>query len=166
MLVREDSVFIDSTNSRLDSLPVRDSINWNCFGWEGNPWGYYYGTDSFPDFVSRGFWEYTQIIKVIDTIAPTIFFEDSVYYCMNLPNCSADVAVSFAIVDECVDGNVEIKTYFEGITNEFETLNVFKAHLELHGPSMKKTLHKQTTILPLPVIVSLIYLFPSLGWVN
>ncbi|MEM6379427.1 MAG: T9SS type A sorting domain-containing protein, partial [Bacteroidota bacterium] len=97
----------------IDKLPEPDTLLYNCFGLENNPYGYWIGTDSVPSLISRGFWEYTQIIKVQDTIAPTIIVEDTVSFCINRSDCEADVVVSFAIIDECVDGNVRIRTYIE-----------------------------------------------------
>ncbi len=124
VLVRPDSlgtkVFLDSTSSELDSIPVRDSININCFDQYANPWGYWVDSDTVPEFASRGFWEYTQIIKVSDQIPPVIFVDDTVSYCINEPDCSANVFVSFSIIDECVEGNITIHTFFEGISDEFE----------------------------------------------
>ncbi|MEO0338871.1 MAG: T9SS type A sorting domain-containing protein, partial [Bacteroidota bacterium] len=124
VLVRPDSLgtmtFIDSTQSELDSIPFRDSINVNCFNQTANPWGYWVDSDTIPELASRGFWEYTQIIKVSDQIPPVIFVDDTVSYCIDEPDCSATVFVSFSIIDECVEGNITIHTFFEGINNEFE----------------------------------------------
>lgn len=119
VLVRDTIVYLDSNNIEFDSIPLRDSIEYDCFGQMGNPWGHWTNSDSFPDLTSRGFWEYTQVIKVTDTIAPTIFVEDSIYVCITEENCFAEATVSFAILDECVDGDVIIKTYVEDLKNEY-----------------------------------------------
>lgn len=120
LLVRPDgTVYLDANNNELDSIPVRNK-DYDCFDQEGNPYGYWTSTDSFPPLISNGFWEYTQIIKVIDTIAPTIFVEDSIFVCINDDNCVAEAAVSFAIIDECVDGDVVIRTYVEDLKNEYQ----------------------------------------------
>lgn len=119
LLVRDTIVYLDSNNIEFDSIPVRDSINYDCFRQKGNPWGHWTNSDSLPDLTSRGFWEYTQVIKVNDTIPPTIFVEDSIYVCITEENCFAEATVSFAILDECVDGEVIIKTYVEDLKNEY-----------------------------------------------
>lgn len=126
VLVRpNEKVYFDANNNELDSFPSQNFNDYNCYGLDnGNPNGYWIGTDSFPAITSRGFWEYTQIIKVQDTIAPTIIIEDTVSFCINREDCEAEVVVSFAIIDECVDGNVRIKTYIEeGPANEFVEYN-------------------------------------------
>ena len=124
VLVRPDTtVYLDANNNELDSIPEMGERTENCQNIETNPYGFWYNTDSVPTLVSNGFWEYTQIIKVFDTIAPTIFVEDSIYFCLNLTeSCAADAVVSFNIVDECVAGNISIETYFEGIDNTYERL--------------------------------------------
>lgn len=123
VLVRPDNkVYFDANNNERDSFPTQNFNDYDCYGLDyGNPNGYWIGTDSFPAITSRGFWEYTQIIKVQDTIAPTIIIEDTVSFCINRADCEAEVVVSFAIIDECVDGNVTIRTYIEdgSPANEF-----------------------------------------------
>jgi len=118
LLVRDSKVYLDRNNNEFDSIPLRDP-DYDCFEQRGNPLGHWTNTDSFPELASRGFWEYTQVIKVTDTIAPTIFVEDSIYVCITEENCVAEATVSFAILDECVDGDVIIKTYVEDLKNEY-----------------------------------------------
>lgn len=123
LMVRPDgTVYLDANNNERDSFPVADPT-YDCFGQQGNPNGFWTNSDSFPPLISRGFWEYTQIIKVTDTIAPTIFVEDSIYVCITEDNCFAKATVSFAILDECVDGDVVIKTYVENLKNEYQEYN-------------------------------------------
>jgi hypothetical protein len=105
VLVRPDTtVYLDRNNNELDSIPEIETRPENCDGIQTNPYGFWYNTDTIPELVSNGFWEYTQIIKVDDNIPPTIFVEDSIQVCMDMPDCSANVVVSFNIIDEGVEG--------------------------------------------------------------
>jgi len=120
LLVRPNgTVYLDANDNELDNLPLANT-DYDCWGQQGSPAGYWTNTDSFPALVSTGFWEYTQIISVNDTIAPVIFLEDSVFVCITTEDCAAEAAVSFAILDECVDGEVVIETYFQDLNDEFE----------------------------------------------
>lgn len=123
VIVRPDTtVYLDRNNNELDSIPEIETRPENCDGIQTNPYGFWYNTDTIPELVSNGFWEYTQIIKVDDNIPPQIFVEDTIRVCMDMPDCSANVVVSFNIIDECVEGTVTIETFFEDIGGEFVML--------------------------------------------
>ena len=95
------------------------------------------GDDNDFRYGSFGFWQYTQHIKVTDTIPPEIFLDGELIYCITADDCSADVSVSVGVTDNCVFGEVDIDIeivdgpdeFFEFAENPFRVIGRYPKYI-------------------------------------
>lgn len=108
-------VFIDRTNNPNDGNPAIGALNTFC-GHTGVPgyWRNFYQTPGSPHYANRGFWQYTQHIKVYDDVKPQITFTPPQPFCSYSSNiqagCPGPVQIPFAINETCSD-ELEIKLF-------------------------------------------------------
>ena len=123
-VIRRNSgaVYFDRDNNELNSNPRAGEKGRTCDGLT-NPNGYWinstidqdatrdpitgqldnnYTNDNIRNIDSRGYWQYTQVIKVYDSEDPVITVEDyEEFKSLDGANCDAPVTINFSIVDEC-----------------------------------------------------------------
>ncbi|MBK7871411.1 MAG: hypothetical protein IPJ74_12420 [Saprospiraceae bacterium] len=63
---------------------------------------------------SKGFWQYTQHIKIGDNVAPTISTTQPQPFCSINNNCDALVEIPFSVDDICTPNDIKIKVFFDG----------------------------------------------------
>ncbi|MBK7869797.1 MAG: hypothetical protein IPJ74_03465 [Saprospiraceae bacterium] len=72
---------------------------------ENNNWG-------------RGYWQYTQLLKVYDDTAPIITVEDidTCSYSSDIAkNCPVTIDIPFTVVDDCTPNDVFVKVFVDGV---------------------------------------------------
>ena len=94
VLVRPNGVtYFDADNDEFNIQPTAK--------------GYWYNSNEQPAIASRGFWRYTQIIKVYDPFAPTISAVPQDTFCPvggdAATNCSATIAYPFSVSENCTE---------------------------------------------------------------
>lgn len=83
-------------NGLIDINATRDPITGQLDNGQTN--------DRIRDIDSRGFWSYTQHIKVYDTLAPVILVEPyPVFEILNSSSCEGEVQIEFSVSDECTE---------------------------------------------------------------
>lgn len=74
--------------------------------------GYWYNSNERPEIASRGFWRYTQIIKVYDPIRPSVTAVARDTFCPAggdaATNCSATITYPFSVSENCTE-EVEVR---------------------------------------------------------
>lgn len=125
-VIRRNSgaVYFDRDNNELNNNPSAGQKGTSCDG-ISNPSGYWInnaidenatrdpitgqadnGTnnDEIRNIDSRGYWQYTQVIKVYDSVDPVITVEDyGDFESLDGVNCDAPVTINFTIEDECTE---------------------------------------------------------------
>lgn len=118
----DGTVYFDRNNNETDNIPVAYTKSRDCDGL-ANPSGYWIdshidqdatrdpitgqvdnGTtnDDIRRIDSRGYWQYTQVIKIFDSVDPVITVaEFGEFEALNGIDCTGQVAISFTIADEC-----------------------------------------------------------------
>lgn len=83
-------------NNTIDEQATRDPIT----GQEDND----FSNDQIRTIDSRGYWEYTQHIKVYDTLAPVITVAPyPVFEILNSTTCEGEVRIEFSVEDACTE---------------------------------------------------------------
>lgn len=149
----DGSVYFDRNNDETDNSPVAYTKSSECDGLV-NPSGYwidnYIDQDATRDPVtgqvdnastndnirqidSRGYWQYTQVIKVYDSVDPVIevaaFGE---FEALNEEDCTGQVAISFTIADECTEEEGLIIAALDTfITDEDQDGNITQAEFHV-----------------------------------
>ncbi len=99
---RPDTTFVDRDNDPNNLIPAFGTKPTNCDG-NSNPTGYWRKVNSV------GYWEYTQIIKVLDGTAPQINFTQPDQFCStDQVSCNASVQYPFTIVENCSPDDLDI----------------------------------------------------------
>lgn len=120
----DGTVYFDRNNDEGDDMPVAGLKLSDCDGLT-NPQGYWIdshidedatrdpitgqvdnGTtnDEIRQLDSRGYWQYTQVIKVYDSVDPVITVaEFGEFEALNGSDCTGQVAITFTITDECTN---------------------------------------------------------------
>ncbi|MEL7424795.1 MAG: T9SS type A sorting domain-containing protein [Bacteroidota bacterium] len=95
-LIREadGDTFLDIDNDPTNGFPLAGTRGTDCDG-VSNPAGYWSTIDG------NGSWTYLQVIKVIDTTAPTIAITNPDPVCTTPNNCEATAVVDFSLTDGC-----------------------------------------------------------------
>ncbi|HMQ48656.1 MAG TPA: T9SS type A sorting domain-containing protein [Saprospiraceae bacterium] len=107
VLRRPDHTYIDRDNDETNNNPPAGTKPGNCDG-TTNPDGYWRQT------TSNGYWQYTQRLKVYDTIAPIIQFLSPLAFCtVDNVDCSAEVELIFLTVDNCTPDDLTIEVFYD-----------------------------------------------------
>jgi|GEM_PF-478584 len=130
VLVRQSGVggqkvtYYDRNNNEGDNVPAPFVKNPSCDG-RTNPAGYWmnsvpgsYGTAAI---TSRGYWEYTQVIKVYDNIQPVITAEATEPFCSYssdiAEDCPGEVEVPFTVDENCTPDDLEITIFLDAFSD-------------------------------------------------
>ncbi|NRB50109.1 MAG: T9SS type A sorting domain-containing protein [Saprospiraceae bacterium] len=119
-----DAVFFDRDNDETNEDPVAGEKGQDCDGLT-NPTGYWidsyidkdadrdpitgqedndFTNDNIRNIDSRGYWQYTQVIKVYDTVDPVITVEAyDDFESLDGVNCDGLVTINFTVEDECTE---------------------------------------------------------------
>jgi uncharacterized repeat protein (TIGR01451 family) len=98
VLFRLDSTFIDADSLAYNLYPLAGTKNTICDG-TTNPDGYW--RTSF----SNGYWQYTQVLYVYDSIAPVIGFVQPEPFCVfdeEGEDCEGMINYPFSVLDNCL----------------------------------------------------------------
>ncbi len=107
VLRRPNGAFIDRDNNHANNIPVFGVKGPGCDG-TTNPTGYWRTSSSV------GLWEYTQIIKVMDTIPPQVSFSIPDPFCSyDTANCSGQVIYPFTIFEDCSANGLTVEVYLD-----------------------------------------------------
>lgn len=95
VLRRPNNSFVDRDQNENNANPFLGEKDPACDG-TTNPAGYW------RDLESNGFWEYTQHIKVYDTLAPVVSFEGEDPFCsIDSEDCNAAIEFKFLVIEQC-----------------------------------------------------------------
>lgn len=107
VLRRPDHSYIDRDNDETNNNPPAGTKPTICDG-STNPDGYWRQT------TSNGYWQYTQRLKVYDTIPPIIQFLSPLAFCtVDNVDCSAEVELIFLTVDNCTPDDLTIEVFYD-----------------------------------------------------
>lgn len=93
---RPNNTYVDRNNIETDNIPAANQRG--CT--PTNPRGYWRTSNTV------GFWQYTQIIRVFDTIPPDVIFVQPTPFCATTDNCNTQVKIPFVISEACTPGTV------------------------------------------------------------
>lgn len=72
----------------------------------------------FREVASRGFWEYTQLIKIVDTVPPNLHAVVSEPFCiLDQETCLAEVDIFFTTVEDCTPSFIEVEAFVDAGSN-------------------------------------------------
>jgi len=116
VLRRPNETYIDRDNNELNHNPAAGVKNTQCDG-TTNPEGYWRTSRS------AGFWEYTQSIKVYDTIPPRVYFAEPPPFCSyDNVDCNVEIEYKFLLAENCTPSDLEMLLFydegFDGIIDE------------------------------------------------
>ena len=104
---RNTQSYIDLDNDETNSNPTNAIKGTNCDG-TTNPKGYWRTIES------NGYWQYTQVIKVVDETSPTISFTTVDPFCsLDATTCLGTVQLDFAVIESCSAENLSIELFFD-----------------------------------------------------
>jgi hypothetical protein len=120
VLVRPDArVFYDQNADETDQQPAAGSKPTSCDG-RSNPKGHWTNSDINPGIRSNGYWQYTQVIRVFDRIAPVIYTDKEVTVCSDQPDCSVEIFIPVGIYEVC-SPEVDIRIRVTELVSEYYT---------------------------------------------
>jgi len=116
VLRRPHQTYLDRDNNELNNNPAAGIKNTQCDG-TTNPEGYW------RTIRSAGFWEYTQSIKVYDTIPPQVYFTIPPPFCSyDNVDCNVEIEYKFLLAENCTPSDLQIQLYydedFDGVIDE------------------------------------------------
>lgn len=101
VLVQPDGkTYLDANADEQDNLPQAGIKKTFCDG-KTNPSGYWASSATDTTLRSRGYWQYTQVIKIFDNIPPKIHTEKEVTICADQADCSAEIFLSVGVSEVC-----------------------------------------------------------------
>lgn len=107
--------YIDRDNNQNNNNPSAGQLDTGC-GHDGiaGYWRSFIVAPGHPHYGSRGFWEYTQHIKVMDDVRPEVHFDAPAPFCSINTNiaagCPGPVQIPFTVEEEC-SGQVKVKVF-------------------------------------------------------
>ncbi len=110
VLRRPNLTYIDRNNTHTDNVPAANTRGLSC-GSPSNPTGHWRTT------ASRGFWQYTQVIKVFDSVRPTVDFTPPAPVCTTGANCTAMVSVPFSVNELCSPNDVQVEVFLDAFAD-------------------------------------------------
>lgn len=110
------NVYVDRDNNERNKIPSGAELDESCGREDHYTEGYwrtfYIGPES-PTYSRRGFWQYTQIIKVYDDKAPQLSVGALEPFCsINSTTCAGNVRIPFSATETCTPDDVKIRVYF------------------------------------------------------
>ena len=122
---KEDgTVFIDRDKESYNYDPPQSEIDKSCGhdGYRGY-WRSFSIAEGEPYYNRRGYWQYTQIIKVFDNTSPEVAvgeFEEFCTYDNDFP-CTGPAKIPFRISENCTSGDLDIQAFFLENKNQIST---------------------------------------------
>lgn len=109
LMVRPNGVtYLDKDNNENNVFPRNNERGRSCDGL-GNPIGHWSSSNINQSLKSRGFWQYTQQITVIDTVKPAINYTQGTPFCSNdNSSCNGSIELSFTIFENCTPGSLQV----------------------------------------------------------
>ncbi|MCO6487529.1 MAG: DUF11 domain-containing protein [Phaeodactylibacter sp.] len=99
--------FVDRDNNPQNTIPAFGAKGLACDG-TTNPTGYWRTVSSV------GLWEYTQIIKVMDTIPPQVSFTVPGAFCSyDAANCTGQVTYPFSVSEDCSANGLDVEVFLD-----------------------------------------------------
>lgn len=119
VLVRPNGVtYFDADNNQANNIPAANTRPSGCDGF-ANPAGHWINSSLKPAIASRGYWQYTQFIKVYDNTNPTISLAAYDPFCsydsptQADPVCHGPVSLQFSVSELCTPNDVTIKVFLD-----------------------------------------------------
>jgi hypothetical protein len=107
VLRRPTGTYIDRDNDHTNNIPAFGTKGFGCDG-TTNPTGYWRTA------TSTGFWEYTQIIKVMDSTPPQIAFTPPAAFCSSdAATCQGAVLYPFTITENCSPVGLSVQVFLD-----------------------------------------------------
>jgi len=104
---RPNGAFVDRDGNQANIIPAFGTKGTACDG-NTNPTGYWRTTPSV------GYWQYTQIIKVVDNTAPTVSFTQPDPFCtIDEVECLATVNYPFVVAEDCEPNDLTIEVFLD-----------------------------------------------------
>ena len=104
---RPNASFVDRDNNPSNAVPAFGTKGTSCDG-TTNPTGYWRTASSV------GLWEYTQVIKVMDTIPPQISFTAPAAFCSyDAVNCDGQVQYGFTVFEDCSANGLTLEIFLD-----------------------------------------------------
>jgi len=98
VLYRFDTTFVDADSLAYNLFPLAGTKDTICDG-NTNPDGYWRTS------LANGYWQYTQVLYVYDTIAPVLSFEEPEPFCNYEDpdmDCKGQISYAFSVADNCL----------------------------------------------------------------
>ena len=107
VLRRPGISYIDRDQNESNSNPLLGEKLTVCDG-TTNPQGYWREAES------NGFWEYTQHIKVYDTLAPVITYDELEPFCsLDSEDCNAPIEFKFLVIEQCTPYDLAFEVFYD-----------------------------------------------------
>jgi hypothetical protein len=137
VLVRPNGVtYFDRDNDQSNNIPAAFTKGTACDGLT-NPNGHWVNSTFKPAITSRGYWQYTQHIKVYDNVKPVITVAPYDPFCSysNPPVCRGAVTLPFSVSELCTPDDVTIKVFLDEFNNGFFPFD-YEVRLNPNGTQM------------------------------
>lgn len=125
----DNKIYIDRTNNEHDYSPSANELDQYC-GHTGHPgfWRKIWLTSGSQYYNSRGFYQYTQHLKVMDNIPPDLSVNTPDPFCSysedESEGCPGQVSISFSVNDECSQtGTVKVFLFENNVPVSFTAAN-------------------------------------------
>lgn len=114
LMVRPNGVtYLDKDNNENNVFPRNNERGRSCDGL-GNPIGQWSNSNLNTAIKSRGFWQYTQQITIIDTVKPVINYTQAAPFCgTNNSTCDGAVDLLFTVSENCTPGSLQISAWVD-----------------------------------------------------
>lgn len=119
VLVRPNgTVYFDRDNLEGNNMPNAFTKGTACDGLS-NPAGHWVNSTIKPAIASRGFWQYSQYIKVYDHTDPVFSVTSPAPFCSYDsptaadPTCEGPVSIAFSVSEVCTPDDVTIKAFLD-----------------------------------------------------
>lgn len=100
--------YLDRDNNESNAIPAAGQKSPICDN-DTNPAGFWTNSLLNPSLRSRGFWQYTQTITVVDTVKPVVQSTTPAVFCSdNSATCNGPVNVSFKVFENCTPKNLVV----------------------------------------------------------
>ncbi len=100
--------YLDRDNNETNAIPAAGQKSPICDN-ATNPAGFWTNSVLNPSLRSRGFWQYTQTITVVDTVKPVVQSTSPAIFCSdNSTTCNGLVNVTFKVFENCTPKNLTI----------------------------------------------------------
>lgn len=111
VLVRPNGVtYLDRDTDENNDNPNRFE---DCFP-DNETRGHWTNSDYEPRLTSRGYWEYTQHVRVYDNEDPVVAYPGTDPFCSeDNETCDAPVSVPFSVTELCTPDDLEIKIFLD-----------------------------------------------------